>query len=80
MAQILTIIQEIVYDITGHENLTLDTDFTRDLALNSFDIVNLVCEFEKRFDTEIPTRDVWHMNQVRDVINYLNARGIIFPD
>ncbi len=72
----LAIIQDIVYTIVGTRNLTLDTDFVRDLSLNSFDIVNLVCAFEKRFNIEIPIRDIWNLNQVKDVIDYLEAHGV----
>lgn len=72
----LAIIQDIVYTIVGTRNLTLDTDFVRDLSLNSFDIVNLVCAFEKRFNIEIPIRDIWNLSQVKDVIEYLEAHGV----
>ena len=57
----LETIREIVYDVTGLEGLTMDTDFVKDLALNSFDIMNILCAFEERFDITIPTRDVWNL-------------------
>jgi acyl carrier protein len=69
-------VQEVVRDITGIDNITLETDFIRDLGLNSFDIVNIICAFERRFAIEIPVRDVWNLNQVKDVIHYLEVRGI----
>ena len=72
----LEVIREIVYEVTGQEDLTLDTDFVKDLALNSFDIMNIICAFEERYDITIPTRDVWNLRQVRDVIAYLEERGI----
>lgn len=72
----LETIRQIVYHVTGKENLTLDTDFVKDLGLNSFDIMNIVCEFEERFDITVPTRDVWKLRQVSDVIAYLNEKGI----
>ena len=42
----LDIIKEIVYSVTGKKDLTLDTDFVKDLELNSFDIMNIICAFE----------------------------------
>ncbi|MDY3918192.1 MAG: acyl carrier protein [Candidatus Limivivens sp.] len=72
----LEIIKEIVYHVTGTDNLTLETDFVKDLGLNSFDVMNIVCAFEDRFDIEVPTRDVWQLRQVQDVIDYLAERGI----
>ena len=62
--------------MTGKEGLTYDTDFVQDLGLNSFDIMNVVCAFEEHFDMEIPTRDVWQMRQVKDVIDYIKKKGI----
>lgn len=71
----LELIQDIVFQVTGKKGLTYDTDFVKDLALNSFDIMNIVGMFEDHFDTTIPTRDVWKMHNVQDVIEYLEKRG-----
>ena len=70
---------EVIFEITGKKDVTLDTDFVQDLELNSFDIMNIIANFEERFDITIPTRDVWQMRQVRDAIDYLHRRGIHDP-
>ena len=75
MESTLSVIGQIVHSITGHENLTPDIDFVKDLALNSFEIVSIVCEIEKRYEIRIPTRDIWNLNQVRDVIQYLEEKA-----
>lgn len=67
---------EIIYEVTGKTDVTFDTDFVRDLELNSFDLMNIVCAFEERFHTTIPARDVWHLHQVRDVIEYARQREL----
>lgn len=72
----LEVIREIVYSVTGNKNLTLDTDFVKDLNLDSFGIMNIVCLFEERYNITIPTRDVWQLRKVSDVIAYLKERGI----
>ena len=72
----LEVLKEIVYSVTGKGNLTLDTDFVKDLGLNSFDIMNIVCLFEERYNITVPTRDVWQLRQVSDVIEYLKEKGI----
>ena len=72
----LEVIREIVYNVTGKENLDMDTDFLKDLGLNSFDIMNIVCAFEERYDISVPTRDVWQLRQVYDVVKYLAEKGI----
>lgn len=70
------LLQEIVFQVTGRTGLTLDTDFIRDLELNSFDIMNIICAFEERFDAEIPNRDVWTLHTVRDVLRYIEEREL----
>lgn|GEM_PF-240593 len=72
----LETIEKIVSGITGKTGLTEETDFVRDLALNSFDIMNIVCAFEEKYNITIPTRDVWKLRQVKDVIRYLQEKGI----
>lgn len=77
----LKTVEEIIYSVTGKRNITNDTDFIRDLELNSFDIMNIVCAFEERFQITIPTRDVWKIHQVRDAVQYLEERGVSpFPE
>jgi acyl carrier protein len=73
------IVQEIVYQVTGKTGLTMDTDFLTDLELNSFDVMNIVCAFEDHFDTTIPTRDVWKLRRVCDVLDYMEEHGITEP-
>ena len=74
--QLFQLIQDIVGEVTGKNGLVYDTDFVKDLGLNSFDIMNVVCAFEEQFDMEIPNRDVWQLRQVKDVIDYMMRRGI----
>lgn len=70
------IIREIVYEVTGVRSITPDTDFIRDLTLNSFDIVSIISAFEQRFGIEIPVREIWNLNQVKDVLEYLKMKGV----
>ena len=69
-------IQKTVASVTGKRDMVYETDFVKDLGLNSFDIMNVVCAFEEQFDIEIPNRDVWQLHQVKDVIDYMIKRGI----
>jgi acyl carrier protein len=69
-------IKDAVYNVTGKKGLVYDTDFVKDLGLTSFDVMNIVCEFEDYFDVDIPSRDVWKMHQVKDVIAYMIRKGI----
>ena len=75
----LEFIQSVIYDVTGKKGITYETDFLQDLALNSFDVMNIISAFEDHFDTTIPTRDVWQLHQVKDVIEYLARLGFTQP-
>ena len=74
--QLFEFIKSVVYNVTGKKGLLYDTDFVKDLALNSFDVMNIVCAFEDHFDVDIPNRDVWQLRQVKDVIKYMIDNGI----
>lgn len=74
--ELLKLIQRIVYDVTGRSAVTYDTDFVKDLGLSSLDVINMVCAFEMYYDTEIPTRDIWQLHKVQDVINYMKEKQI----
>lgn len=73
----LELIREIIYNVTGKINVDYDTDFVKDLELNSFDIMNIICAFEDRLGVSVPTRDVWQLHQVKDAIAYMQQRGIV---
>ena len=70
-------LEEIIYQVTGKNNLNLtdDTDFVKDLELNSFDVMNIISALEDLYDVDIPTRDVWQLRQVKDAVEYLQAKG-----
>lgn len=69
--ELFLIIKQIVFYVTGTDTLTMDTDFVKDLALNSLDVANMVAAFEDRFDVKIPITEVWKLSQVKDVVDYL---------
>ena len=74
--RLFSFICEVVYKVTGKKGLLYDTDFVKDLGLSSFDVMNIVCAFEDHFDIDIPTRDVWSLHRVEDVIAYMIKNGI----
>lgn len=74
--QLFEFIEKKILKVTGKKGLVNDTDFVKDLGLTSFDVMNVVCEFEDYFDIEIPTRDVWKLQRVKDVIDYMIQKGI----
>ena len=75
----LEFLQDVIFQVTGKTGVTYDTDFVQDLELNSFDIMNIIAAFEDEFDISIPTRDVWQLHQVKDVVDYLARLGFTEP-
>ncbi|MEI6741043.1 MAG: acyl carrier protein [Gemmatimonadaceae bacterium] len=52
----------------------LDASFIEDLGADSLDIVELVMEFEKAFNIDIPDEDAEKLRTVGDAIAYLEAK------
>lgn len=53
-----------------------DSNLQSDLDLNSFDVMNIVVEFEDIFDIEISDEDVSKLVTVKDIEEYLKAKGV----
>ena len=53
------------------EKLTDEASFIEDLGADSLDIVELVMEFEKEFNIDIPDEDAEKLRTVGDAIGYL---------
>lgn len=56
------------------EKLTGEASFIEDLGADSLDIVELVMEFEKEFNIDIPDEDAEKLRTVGDAIKYLDAK------
>ena len=56
------------------EKLTSDASFIEDLGADSLDIVELVMEFEKEFNIDIPDEEAEKLRTVGDAIGYLNGK------
>jgi acyl carrier protein len=56
------------------EKLTSDASFIEDLGADSLDIVELVMEFEKEFNIDIPDEDAEKLRTVGDALKYLNEK------
>ena len=56
------------------EKLSDDASFIEDLGADSLDIVELVMEFEKEFNIDIPDEDAEKLRTVGDAMNYLHEK------
>ena len=64
---------KLVYNQTGDDSIeiTKESVLLADLGMNSFDLVNLVCEVEDEFGVEIPDRIIGTFKTVGDVIDFI---------
>ncbi len=78
MADTAEKVKEIIVSKLGVDaaQVTPEASFTNDLGADSLDTVELVMEFEKAFNIQIPDEDAEKIANVGDVINYLKSKGI----
>jgi acyl carrier protein len=69
-------VKEIIAKELGveREKLTDDASFMEDLGADSLDTVELVMEFEKEFNIDIPDEDAEKLRTVGDALNYLKSK------
>jgi acyl carrier protein len=76
MADVEKKVKEIIVSKLGVDEaqITPEASFTNDLGADSLDTVELVMEFEKAFNVQIPDEDAEKISTVGDAINYLKAK------
>ena len=76
MADVAAKVKEIIVSKLGVDEgqITPEASFTNDLGADSLDTVELVMEFEKVFNVQIPDEDAEKISTVGDAINYLKSK------
>ena len=76
MADLDEKVKEIIAKELGVERdkLTNEASFMEDLGADSLDTVELVMEFEKEFNIDIPDEEAEKLRTVGDAIGYLNGK------
>ncbi len=76
MAEVDKKVKEIIVSKLGVDEaqITPEASFTNDLGADSLDTVELVMEFEKAFNIQIPDEDAEKISTVGDAINYLKTK------
>ena len=77
MADIEAKVKEIIINKLGVDDgqITPEASFTNDLGADSLDTVELVMEFEKAFNLQIPDEDAEKIGTVGDAIKYIKAKS-----
>ena len=71
LTEVIEIIKETFspsIEVTG------DTAIKNDLQLDSFEIINLICILENKYQIEINEIDVFSLVTVHDICNYIANR------
>ena len=56
--------------------INVDTSFKDDLNADSLDLFELVMSLEDEYSVEIPSEDLEKLVTVKDVCDYLTAKGV----
>jgi acyl carrier protein len=77
MADIEAKVKEIIVNKLGVDEaqVTSEASFTNDLGADSLDTVELVMEFEKAFNLQIPDEDAEKIATVGDAVKYIKSKN-----
>ncbi|CAB60498.1 Acyl carrier protein [Caenorhabditis elegans] len=67
-----------LYDKIDAKKLTMDSDFSKDLGLDSLDHVEVVMAMEEEFGFEIPDGDADRFKTPRDIFQYIADKEDVF--
>lgn len=75
MSEIEERVKSIIVDKLGvsEAEVTPEATFQQDLGADSLDTVELIMEFEKEFDIQIPDEKAESIQKVQDAIDYIIA-------
>ena len=75
MADIAEKVKAIIVDKLGvdESEVTTEASFTNDLGADSLDTVELIMEFEKEFDIQIPDDKAEAIATVGDAVSFIEA-------
>jgi acyl carrier protein len=76
MADIEAKVKEIIMNKLGVDEgqVVAAASFTNDLGADSLDTVELVMEFEKAFNLQIPDEDAEKISTVGDAVKYIQGK------
>lgn len=74
-AEFIEKVQNVIADklVIEPSEAKLTASFKLDLDADSIDLVELIMEFEKEFEVQIPDEDAEKIETVQDAINFLHS-------
>jgi acyl carrier protein len=74
IAQLKTIVQPYIQDEEAFNNLSENTDFVKDLKINSANLVDVILDLEEVFDILIENADMEKMLSVKAAMDIVNEK------
>lgn len=71
--QLKQILKPYVFNSQKLENLTLESDFIKDLAINSANLVDIILDIEEQFDITIDNEGMEKMMTVEVALSIIEA-------
>ena len=76
--KVISIITEQL-DVTREECIPA-ASFIDDLGADSLDLVELIMEMEETFDIQIADTELEKIRTIKDVLDYLKSRGVVWHE
>ncbi|MDY2586184.1 acyl carrier protein [Winogradskyella aquimaris] len=74
IAKLKAIIAPYVQDEDAFKNLTEDTDFVKDLKINSANLIDIILDIEDEFDIRLENEDMEQMLDVKSAMQIINSK------
>jgi len=74
IAQLKLIIKPYTTSTKAYDNLTEETDFIKDLNINSANLVDIILDIEEAFDVVIDNTDMERMLDVKTAVEIITTK------
>lgn len=74
ISKLKTIIKPYIQDEEAFENLSEETDFVKDLKINSANLVDIILDIEDEFDIRLENEDMEKMLDVKSAMAIVNTK------
>ena len=74
MASLKEIVKPYVKDEDGFNNMTEETDFLKDLKINSANLIDVILDIETAFDIEIDNASMEKMITVKSALEIIETK------
>ncbi|GAL65478.1 acyl carrier protein [Jejuia pallidilutea] len=74
ISKLKAIIKPYIQDEDAFKNLSEDTDFVKDLKINSANLVDIILDIEDEFDIRLENADMEKMLDVKSAMAIVNTK------